>query len=426
MVTRVHVAVRRGLEGAGHVLLAVSGGRDSTALLHAAASVAPLDRLTVATFDHGTGDAARRAAEHVLAMAASLGVAARVGRATGPLAGEAAWRAARWEFLAATAAQCQATIATAHTRDDNVETILMREMRSAGARGLAGLYAPTTTRRPFLEVSARTLGDYARSCGLAWVDDPTNRSPAHLRNRVRHDILPALRRVRPGFDADLLALGRRAAGWRADVERFVDAAVAPRRVGSAALDVAAHALAGYSHESLAVLWPAIAGRVGVALDRRGTHRIVEFTMHGRAGGRIQLSGGWELFRSRDGFELRRPDSAPREPATLGDGLFWGKWRFTPVDRPVDSDAWSASFPSGIELSVRRWRAGDAMDLGGGRRRKVKELLSDRGITGLRRADWPVVVADDRIVWVPGVRRSDAATDRSGRPRRTYRCEFHER
>lgn len=422
----IQAAVRRGLDGAERMLLAVSGGRDSMVLLDAAAVVLPRERLLVATFDHGTGPAARRAVEAVVAATERLGIAVHVGRAARPLAGEAAWRAARWEFLASIARDQRAEIATAHTRDDNVETILMRELRGAGPRGLAGLYAPSPIRRPLLEASAATVATYARARGLAWVDDPSNASSDFLRNRVRRDILPALRGAHPGIDEELLAIGHRAARWRVDVERFVDAAIEPKRVGAAALDVAAHSLAGYSPESLAVLWPAVAGRVGVALDRRGTHRIVEFTMLGRVGGRIQLSGGWQLYRTSDRFELRRADPAPIEPTTLGEGLFWGAWRFTLVDRPVDSDPWDASFPLEAEPVVRRWEPGDAMDLGGGRRRKVKQLLSDRGISGLRRSVWPVVVVGGRIVWVPGVRRSDAATDRSGRPGRTYRCEFHER
>ena len=426
VVREVQLAVRRGLDGVGRVVLAVSGGRDSTVLLDAAAEVSPPGALLVATFDHGTGPAAERAAEHVSALTRRLGIPVRVGRAREPLSGEAAWRAARWAFLSAVARDEGAIVATAHTRDDNVETILMRELRGAGARGLAGLYAPSATRRPLLETPGPAVAEYARARRLTWVDDPSNASAAHLRNRVRHDLLPALRRVRPEIDAELLAVGRAAAQWRLEVEAVVEGAIAPSIAGEAALEVAAKSLAGYSPEALAVLWPAIAGRVGLALDRRGTRRIVEFTMLGRVGGRIQLSGGWELCRTRDRFELRRQPAAPVEPTALVEGLFWGEWRFTPVDRPVDNDPWSASFPSGADLAVRRWEPGDAMDLGRGRRRKVKQLLSDRGITGLRRASWPVVVADGRIVWVPGVRRSDAATDRSGRPGRTYRCELHER
>ena len=426
VVTEVRAAVRRGLDGAERVVLAVSGGRDSTVLLDAAAAVVPRARLVVATFDHGTGAAARRAVEHVAALAERNAIAFRAEGASRPLAGEAAWREARWQFLRRVAGEHGAEVATAHTRDDAVETILMRELRGAGARGLAGLYAAGPVRRPLLATSAAAVERYAGARRLSWVDDPSNASRAHLRNRLRHDLLPALRRVQPSIDDELMELGRRAAAWRSDVERLVDEAIAPEHVGAAALDVAARSLAGYSPESLAVLWPAIAGRVGVALDRRGTHRIVEFTIVGRVGSRIQLSGGWELHRARERFELRRPRLAGAGLATLGVGLSWGEWRFTPVDRPVDSDPWSATFSSGSELAVRQWEAGDAMDLGGGRRRKVKHLLSDRGITGSRRVGWPVVVADGRIVWVPGVRRSDAATDRSGRPGCTYRCELHER
>lgn len=426
MVNEVCTAVRRGLEGAPRIVLAVSGGRDSTVLLDAAAAVLPRDRLVVATFDHGTGEAARNAAAAVESGAARLGLPVRTGRASLAGATEATWRDARWSFLRAVAADERATVATAHTRDDNLETIVLRVVRGAGARGLAALFAPGDVLRPLVETSRESIATYASVRRLTWVDDPSNDSAAYLRNRVRRDLLPALTRARPELADDLLELGRRAAEWRGAVERVVDDAVAPAVHGRRGLDVAALSLAGYSPRSLAVLWPAIAGRVGLALDHRGTRRLVEFTSLGRVGTRVQVAGGWEVYRTTDRFELRRAEAAPEGARTLRGPLEWGEWRFTPVDRPAEDDPWTASFPATTPLTVRGWRPGDSMELAPGRHRKIKHLLSDRRIAGHRRASWPVVLAGERIAWIPGVRRSDAATDRSGRPGRTYRCELHDR
>src|SRR5204863_4438151 len=98
-----------------------------------------------------TGPAATRASELVASEAAALGFSVVIGHAS--LAGrtEAEWRSARHAFLTDVARRTAATVATAHTRDDQVETVLMRVMRHAGARGLAGLYARSGVVRPLLE-----------------------------------------------------------------------------------------------------------------------------------------------------------------------------------------------------------------------------------------------------------------------------------
>jgi tRNA(Ile)-lysidine synthase len=181
--------------------------------------------------------------------------------------------------------------------------VLMRVLRGAGARGLAGLYAGETVR-PLLECSRDELAAYVAHVGATWVEDPTNASMRYFRNRIRRDLLPALAQVSPGFDKALLALAREAGEWREQLDRLV-APIARVAVGGESVSVAVGALAPYSREELSSLWPAIAARVGLAMDWRGTERAAAFTNESRTGTRIQLSGGWEIARSRDAFELRR-------------------------------------------------------------------------------------------------------------------------
>jgi tRNA(Ile)-lysidine synthase len=180
------------------LVLAVSGGLDSMVLLHAAARVARARVAMVATFDHGSGRAGSAAAAFVAREASALGFPAALGRAT-PGARvkdgrEAAWRDDRHEFLRAVAAAVGGQVVTAHTEDDQVETVLMRVLRGSGTRGLAGLYARGPILRPFVHLRRTVLRAFAREHGVAWRDDPTNRSREFLRNRVRLDLLPALRR----------------------------------------------------------------------------------------------------------------------------------------------------------------------------------------------------------------------------------------
>jgi tRNA(Ile)-lysidine synthase len=207
------------------------------------------------------------------------------------------------------------------------------------------------------------------------------------------------------------------------------------------LDVCASALATRSVPELCILWPAIAARAGLVLDRRGTERLADFTRDGRVGSRIQLSGGWEVTRSRDALQLRasNEEKPTQEPLALSNETQWGDWFFRPASeetRPdlgldvgpdIGSDSWSAWLPTDRPLSVRIWEAGDAMACpDGSPPRKVKHFLSDAGVTGHERTGWPVVLAGDQIVWIPGVRRSDAATVRSGRPGLPFVCEYFNR
>lgn len=418
--------VAASLGGEQRVVLAISGGVDSMVLLDAATETVSAARLCIATFDHGTGAAATEAADLVRTRADRMGIECVTGRATGPLRGEAALRVARWRFLRSVAEAHGARVATAHTLDDQVETVLMRILRGAGARGIAGLYAPSELVRPLLGFHRREVLRYARARRLGWVEDPSNQSLAFFRNRVRHELLPAFRRAQPDFDRQLLEVARAAADWRQDLASYVDRAITPRVLESGGADVQAATLAQLAPGELKVLWPEIASRIGIALDRRGTERLAAFTHDARIGARVQVSGGWEVVRSRDTFQLRASAASAlaEAPLDLGTVTRWDRWNFRPVANGPMADPWSAWLPGEEPLVVRGWRSGDAMSVRpDSRPRKVKYFLSDAGITGHERTRWPVVLSGDRIVWIPGVRRSAVATARSGRPALAFACEY---
>jgi len=436
IIARVHAAVAAAVPPDARVLLAVSGGVDSMVLLDAVAGACSGAAAAVATFDHRTGRAASDAVERVRREAEARGLPVIAGRADRVGSSEAEWREARWRFLrdAATRAAA-AAIATGHTRDDQVETVVMRLLRDAGARGLAGLYADSAdVVRPLLAVDRSTIAAYAARRSLCWVEDPSNASPRHRRNRVRHELLPALRAARPAIDDELLAVARRAAVWRRDVEHFVDRHVGLRRGRAGALVVATCDLAGYDAGQLAVLWPAIAARAGVRLDRRGTARLIEFTMRIAAGATVgaemQLSGAVEVVAGRGEIVVRpwrrRPAAAPTLDAVpLLDEVVVGTWQLRsarPHQRETDSP-WSAYLPGDRSLSVRPWRVGDRMRVAAGQAaRRVNRFFADAHVPARERVGWPVVLAGGEIVWIPGVRRSDAATDRPGRPGVHFLCE----
>lgn len=294
--------VRHAVRADARLVLAVSGGRDSMVLLDAVSRWRPTAIVTVATFDHGTGGAARDAVELVREAARALGVPFARGRGRGLAPTEATWRDARWAFLRETADALSARVATAHTRDDQIETVFIRALRGAGARGLAGLYTETSIVRPLLDVSRAAVAEYAAARALPIADDPSNLSLRYLRNRVRLELLPALEAAHPGFGESLLAIARRAAAWRRDVERRVDG-MRPAWNGKS-LFVPGDAFAPYDERALSILWPALAARAGITLDRRGTERLTQFGRHKRAPSRVDIAGGHTVIRHRHAFEVR--------------------------------------------------------------------------------------------------------------------------
>jgi tRNA(Ile)-lysidine synthase len=409
------------------VILAVSGGIDSMVLLHLVAGGDSRDNVrAVATYDHGTGDAATESAELVASVASALRFPVVVGRSAidGRYATEAEWRDARWTFLRDVASSLDALVVTAHNRDDQVETVAMRILRGSGARGLAGLLAETDVLRPLIEVSRREIELHARKHRLAFVRDPSNESMRHLRNRVRLQILPALESYSPGFRDELWRIGREAAEWRAGIEKLVDQ-LGVHCTSSWEASVSRSALEGLDRDGLGVILPAVAARASVTLDRRGTERLIEFTMRQEgAGARMPLSGGAEAIARRHDILIRKRPPVHAGEVVLDEDTLFGEWHFRRVPRRgrID-DLWSADLPQGVSFQVRQWKAGDRIGEHGGKPgRRLKRLFSDAAVAGPEREGWPVVIRDDEIVWVPGMCRTDAATVRSGRPAVRYRCE----
>ena len=426
----------------GPLVLAVSGGRDSMALLHATARWAPERIAAVATFDHGTGRHAADAASVVAAEGRRLGLTVVRERARGLSVGEAAWREARWDFLHRVARAHRARVTTAHTQDDQIETVFMRALRGSGARGLAALAAPSPIVRPWLGVSRAEIASWATGEGVPFVEDPTNATAQFLRGRVRHDFLPAIERLHPGFGAELLAIADRAAGWRREMETLLDS-MEPVAVRAGTLRIPAAPLEATTEQGRAVLWQALFSRVGVALDARGTRELVRFTSAKRRGAMVTLARGAVALRvgarGGDFFELRRGAALERRSSDWnGPGALLparvGAWRFRRLPPPresaeprgeaADTDSWEIAVAAGSPVSVRLWRAGDRIRTAGARTgRRVTRYFAEAKVPALDRRAWPVVLVENELVWVPGICRSVAAPHRPGRPDLIwYRCE----
>lgn len=195
------------------ILVAYSGGADSTCLLHLL-HAAKLD-IVAAHLHHGQREEADLEAKKCEAFADELGVPFAKGVADVPLIAkqmkiglEEAGRHARYEFLRKSAFSLECDyIVTGHTRDDQIETILFNVIRGTGLAGLAGI---RDTRdniiRPLLPFSKAETRQYCMDHGFWFHDDPANEDLTFSRARIRHNIIPELKRVHPGFEFSLLRL----------------------------------------------------------------------------------------------------------------------------------------------------------------------------------------------------------------------------
>lgn len=326
MLLRTIEAAARALDLPGRgVLVAASGGIDSTVLAHALAALAPRLGLRVALghVNHGLRGAESDADEDfVRRLGATLGArvasvrvdpgALRIGGASRsrPTLQEAA-RRLRYDALLALAEQegCE-RIATAHHGDDQAETLLLRLLRGTGPDGLGGIPERSwegRVVRPLLRVSRAAIEAWARAQGLSWREDSSNSSPRYRRSRLRTRWLPGLASE---FNPRLLrVLADLAEAQRRDSE-WIEQAVAREAAGMLRNEAGALRI---EKERWDTLPEALARRlVRLALQRMGggrevsrTHieRALRFLRGARVGKRIELPGSLVLACERDAFRL---------------------------------------------------------------------------------------------------------------------------
>jgi tRNA(Ile)-lysidine synthase len=354
----------------------------------------------------------------VLAAAARYGLPVHVERLRlGAAATETRARTARYEWLLRLAGELGAVlILTAHHRDDQIETILMRALAGSGPAGLAGIAARRgKIARPLLPYRREELAEYLKHCGLESWTDPANQDRRHLRSWIRTQLLPMLRERLPDVDRRLLAMGRQAAAgrlaWDALLDRISGLDLAPEPTG---VSVAATPLKGYDSGVLRALLSALGRRAGCQIGPARAARIERLLAKGQSGAVAELGAGCAAELSFGRLRLFRASGhpVPWEPVVLsgpsGDlraGGWHLSWRREPAPERLVRNQPVSWFEEGSYV-VRPWRAGDLLrPLGGTGRRLVVRCMQDLRIPRSTRAAWPVVEADGRVVWVPGVCRS---------------------
>lgn len=405
------------------VLLAVSGGADSTALLVGTARVrdALKMRVEVATVHHGLREEAAEEVACVSGLAARLGLSCHVRRlALSPGAGvEARAREARYATLEVLRLERGLdAVATGHTLEDQAETLLMRLARGAALRGARGVHARAPTLiRPLLTCSRAGVLAFLATEGVGYVSDPMNADPSFFRTRVRQDVLPALHRA-AGFStvAHLATFARLAAEDEALLAGWAGASWERLALPGGGLDAV----------GLRALEPPLLRRVlarlldgaGVRVDHATLERCGEAV---RAGGVATLSGGF-LLRASGGRVRCVPPGARAAPGALvlsgpgAEGTF-GAWRFQVAEgsAPPGVLALGLERETAWPLTVRSRKPGDRIRTRSGHR-KVQDVLVDARVPTEAREGQPVVVdARGEPLWLPGVAPRFAGPGLESRP-----------
>jgi tRNA(Ile)-lysidine synthase len=362
----------------GEVVVLLSGGRDSVCLLDLAVRHAgPVTALHV---NYGLRDGADEDEALCHTLALRLGVAFEVVRPGAPEGNVQAWaRRVRYEA----AEKLPGLIATGHTATDQVETVLYRLAASPGRRALLGMREREgRVIRPLLGVTREETAAYCRERGLPWREDPTNASPAYARNRVRNQLLPALRSLHPAAEANILRT------------------LAILRDEAAVLDELV--VAEPDLDKLAALPPALARLVLVEMANAPIGaRLDEILALSRSGtATLDLGGGLRAVAEYGRLRFDHGPVAAPAPAVLAvpGSVAYGGGRL--VCEPAADGAFDAD-ALGTRLAVRPWRAGDRMRLRTGSR-TLQDLFTDRKVPRERRPHVPVVLAGEEIAWVPGV------------------------
>ena len=423
------------IAGGAKLIVAVSGGCDSVALLHMLLKLRGslgLD-LHVASLDHGLRGAAGQAdLDFVGQLARKWGLqyalkqvdVPRLSRAWG-LGVEAAARRARYDFLAKVARQedCQCVV-VGHHADDQAETVLLNIIRGSGLRGLGGMrllsplpgHPQLQLLRPLLTVKRAELERYCQAQDLIYRQDESNWDTSIGRNFLRHEALDSLKRLNPDITSALNRLAESAAVDEnfvaSQVENLAQVALSSWDTGcsiSRPQFIKAHP--ALQRRLLRQAFCQLAGD-GASLTHELTLHLVAFCQSARTGAKRDIGAALELRISYDDIRMQRKGS--QEPA--------GDYRLIPAEmdcllgaekplkiggllirvgaEPGDCETGLALvLPAGCELRLRTRRAGDRFKPRGmgGRSRKLKDWMIDRKIPRRLRDQIPLLCADGEIV-----------------------------
>lgn len=425
LVRKVRVCCERYdmLPGGGTVLCALSGGRDSMAMLHILSLLAEEGgfRVAAAHFNHRLRSAADRDEKFVrnwcrekhIPLTCGAGdvkaLAAREG-----LGIEDAARKLRYAFLEAAARDMGAArIAAAHHREDNAETVLLHLLRGTGLQGLCGI-APVRGKivRPLLEASRAEIDEYIRRNNVPYVEDESNRDTHFTRNRLRLEVLPLLEEISPGCGSRIAAAAELLREENDHLRREAECLVPEAADGM--IDLPVPVLGRQDKAVQRRLVRAMGQKLGAELTKAQTEAVLSL----KSGGCLDLSQDLRAIRKPHRLILQKRLPLP-PPLTLHNGVQdWGAWRITVrrSEEPPEAGPDRIILRDTVgELAIAAWDGAGRLAVENGSR-TIKRLFTDAGIPVERREEHPAVLLDGRIAAVFGV-----AVDWEYKPQKEGTC-----
>ena len=441
-------------------IAAVSGGADSMCLMHILHELAPILKMefTVFHLNHGIrGEEAERDAEHVRRAAEELGLPCCIRKVDVPalakeqgISLEEAGRRARYDSLAELKEKVGASwLALAHQKEDQAETILFHIIRGTGIRGLRGIRPVQGDRiRPLLDCSRAEIEHWLDSRGIEYVTDSTNLENEYTRNRIRNHIFPMLQELNPGVKEHMLSLAKQANELYDIQEQMVerlresceyrlsdgsmvsyedwkkmDEPGAPVKLPDLLIEERGSVGIGGNGEidtngsnggtGVVLLGELILSEIGrIAGHRRDVTRehiasgIELFSKE--TGKKVDLPRGVEALRSFDGVILRRKGQVSESGSgirvlTIEKQPYYPGFPYPEGEEEKAIDA--ATVKGTLRLRTPMPQDVIVINAEGGRK-KLSRFFTDHKVAKEDRADWPVVVDDEKVIWVVGLRLAE--------------------
>ena len=402
-----------------NILVAVSGGVDSIALLHFLLSLKDKENLNLAAlhFEHGIrGEESKEDAAFVQSYCESNNVRCFMGEGNVPkyakehkITAEMAARILRYAFFEEILQREHFdVIATAHHADDQAETVILNLLRGSGIKGLAAMRpARDYIIRPFLCVAKTEILEYAKKNNLEYREDSTNNSNEYRRNRIRHELLPLLETYQAGVKERLTTLAEIARDENDYIESIAKSKI--------------HLLQAENSEKFKLEPPAMERRIilsfleekNIATDFTHIEEIRKILVKGEKGKRVEISGDTFAEFSYSGLQIIREENIPSEKILKipGENILEDfhikiivkildkiPAKTRPNEYYADLDKISG------KIGVRAKADGDKIELAFGKK-SVKKIFMEEKIDRSRRNKYPMIFFGTNVLWIPLLRRS---------------------
>ena len=417
------------------ILVAVSGGCDSIVMLHLLHEISEEAgiSLSIVHFNHQLrNEESERDSEFVKNLSEKLNISCAVklidvkalSKKEGISVQDAAHRLRRKGQLELVEENAFSAVATAHHKDDQLETLLMRLITGAGPQGMSGISIKEDGYiRPLMFAEKQQILDYAETKKIEWVEDSSNLSNKYIRNKIRLEIIPTLKEINPSVaevaSRTAITFGR----ISSDLEAFSDKILEKSILAESESEIilAIPELSNYFN----MIGYFMINRALKRIDResptvlnRQFNDLAKLVETGSTGSEIILQDGYRVLKDRDRLIIYNNTERINDvqinigvPAHYRNIVLetnrvqWNSESRFPQD--VQHEVVDNRLIDGGNLKLRTWKEGDRIHpLGLKGTKKVSDILTEAKLPLNKKRDFPVVEYDGDVVWVCGIRLSD--------------------